>query len=173
MISISRAGLGAGVIALSIGLSLALWLTPASGLADEATLSVYKTPTCGCCTKWIEHLEAAGFRVEAKDLQSLALIKASNGVPRRLASCHTALIGGYVIEGHVPAGDIARLLEERPDVSGLAVPGMPLGSPGMEHPDPRRHETYEVLAFGADGRVSVFARHAPGDQPGGHPAHAH
>lgn len=138
-------------------------LAPAAALAEGPTVAVYKTPTCGCCTKWIEHLQAAGFEVEARELESLTMVKASNGVPRPLASCHTALVGGYVIEGHVPAEDIRRLLAERPAVSGLAVPGMPLGSPGMEHPDAARHEDYEVLSFGPDG-VAVFAQHEAGSR---------
>lgn len=128
--------------------------------ADAATIQVYKTPTCGCCNAWIDHLRAAGFRVESTDLPDLAALKAMNGVPARLASCHTALVEGYVIEGHVPASDVARLLAERPEVSGLAVPGMPLGSPGMEHPDPSRHEAYDVLSFGPEG-VGRFASHEP------------
>ncbi len=136
---------------------------------EKPSLAVYKTPTCGCCTAWIDHLRADGFDVEATDLESLAIVKASNGVPRPLASCHTALIEGYVIEGHVPAQDIRRLLRERPAISGLAVPGMPLGSPGMEHPDPARHEDYEVLSFGPGG-VAVFARHKAGSQPPDAPA---
>ena len=124
------------------------------------TLLVYKTPTCGCCGKWIEHLEEAGFRVEAQNLSDLTRLKALNGVPPNLTSCHTALVEGYVIEGHVPASDIRKLLSQRPEVAGLAVPAMPLGSPGMEHPDPTRHEAYDVLAFGAGG-VEVFSRHEP------------
>ncbi len=140
----------------------------ANGAAAEADkIAVYKTPTCGCCTKWIEHLEAAGFQVEATNLPDLTELKATNGVPAKLSSCHTGLIEGYVIEGHVPAQDIRKLLAERPRVAGLAVPGMPMGSPGMEHPDPRRHEPYEVLAFGVEGPtgskrdVEVFSHHAP------------
>jgi len=139
-------------------------VAPAPGLAEAPTVAVYKTPTCGCCGGWIDHLRAAGFEVEATDLESLARVKASNGVPRSLASCHTAVVAGYVTEGHVPAEDIRRLLAERPAVSGLAVPGMPLGSPGMEHPDATRHEDYEVLSFGPDG-IAVFARHEAGAQP--------
>ena len=126
----------------------------------SATLQVYKTPTCGCCEKWIESLEAEGLRVVAKDLPSLTRVKAEHGVPRALESCHTATVEGYVVEGYVPAEDVKRLLVERPALSGLAVPGMPLGSPGMEHPDPSRHERYAVLGFGPDG-VGVFARHEP------------
>lgn len=125
---------------------------------DVATIEVFKTPTCGCCSKWIAHLEAAGFEVESKDLPDLASLKRENGVPMELGSCHTALVDGYVIEGHVPAADIARLLAERPKVAGLAVPEMPLGSPGMEHPDPSRHQPFDVLSFGSDG-VKIFASH--------------
>ena len=128
--------------------------------ADATTIQVYKTPTCGCCTKWIDHLRDAGFEVEATDLPDLSRLKAENGVAHGLSSCHTALIEGYVLEGHVPASDIERLLAERPAITGLAVPGMPMGSPGMEHPDPSRHEAYDVLAFGPDG-TRVFASHTP------------
>lgn len=131
--------------------------------AEGPTIQVYKTPTCGCCSKWIDHLRAAGFEVEATDLPDLTRLKATNGVPRSLASCHTGLVEGYVLEGHVPAGDVERLLEERPAIAGLAVPGMPMGSPGMEHPDPRRHEAYDVVAFGTKdaGGTRVWASHAP------------
>jgi hypothetical protein len=130
------------------------------------TIQVYKTPTCGCCTKWIDHLRAAGFAVEATDLPDLTSLKAMNGVPAGLSSCHTATIEGYVIEGHVPASDIVKLLKERPKVAGLAVPGMPMGSPGMEHPDPDRHEAFDVVAFGATeaptgAGVSIFSSHTP------------
>ncbi|MDG2049590.1 MAG: DUF411 domain-containing protein [Myxococcota bacterium] len=126
-------------------------------------IQVYKTPTCGCCGNWVNHLRAAGFDVKTTDLPDLTALKRSNGVPQSMASCHTALVGGYVIEGHVPASDIRRLLKERPRVAGLAVPGMPMGSPGMEHPDPRRHEAFEVIAFGtpAASGFEVFETHQP------------
>jgi len=126
--------------------------------AENAEVKVYKTPTCGCCTKWIEHLEANGFSVEAQELPDLSFLKRSNGIPAQVASCHTAFVGGYVIEGHVPAPDITRLLKERPAVAGLAVPGMPIGSPGMEGPKPQR---YDVLTFDGDGKTAVFATHGP------------
>jgi hypothetical protein len=128
--------------------------------ADAITIQVYKTPTCGCCSKWIDHLEDAGFDVEATDLPDLTALKAENGITRSLSSCHTAMVGGYVVEGHVPADDIRRMLTERPPIAGLTVPGMPMGSPGMEHPDPHRHEAFEVLAFSAEG-TTVYASHAP------------
>lgn len=126
--------------------------------AEEVKAMVYKSPTCGCCSKWIDHLEANGFEVESKDVANVTPVKRMNGVPMNLASCHTAIIGGYFIEGHVPAEDVKRLLAERPDVAGLAVPKMPMGSPGMEGPKPER---YSVLAVKKDGTTEVFAQHGP------------
>ena len=115
---------------------------------------VYKSPTCGCCSEWIKHLEENGFSVKAEDLRNVNQIKAELGVPNKLRSCHTAKIGDYVIEGHVPAQEITRLLKERPQVKGLAVPGMPMGSPGMEGP---RKDRYDVLTFDKNGKSSVYA----------------
>lgn len=139
----------AAVAALFVGHSLA---------GEPVAVTVYRSPTCGCCSKWIEHLEANGFRVEARDVQDVAPFKRSAGVPPALASCHTAHVGGYVVEGHVPAADLRRLLAEQPPILGLAVPRMPVGSPGMEGPNP---EPYEVLAFDGQGRVEVFSSYAP------------
>ena len=130
----------------------------AAAAAEGAAVKVYKTPTCGCCTKWVEHLEANGFRVQSVVLPDLSHLKQSNGISPRLASCHTAFVDGYVIEGHVPAQDIERLLEERPQVAGLTVPRMPIGSPGMEGPNPVR---YDVLTFDVSGKTAVFATHGP------------
>ena len=143
-------------LASAVVLAFGIAFVP-SAAADPVQVQVYKSPTCGCCNKWIEHLESNGFSVHATDVPDLAPIKAENGVPRRLASCHTAIVDGYLVEGHVPAIDVHRLLRERPKVSGLAVPGMPIGSPGMEGPNPER---YQVLSFGPEG-VSVFSTHGP------------
>jgi hypothetical protein len=115
---------------------------------------VYKTPTCGCCRAWVDHVEAAGFVVEARDTADVTPIKTQNGLPQHLASCHTAIVDGYVIEGHVPADVIRRLLAERPQVTGVAVPGMPAGSPGMEMGS--RKDPYDIIAFARDGKVSVY-----------------
>lgn len=123
-------------------------------LAGEA-VTVYKSPTCGCCTAWIEHLEDNGFEVEARDVRDVVPHKIEHGVTPRLASCHTAVVDGYVIEGHVPASDIKRLLAERPAVKGLSVPGMPVGSPGMEQGD--RVDPYDVLSFDAEGETEVYS----------------
>jgi len=157
----TRRAWGAIVSALAAGLAIALAGGCRNAGADATTVQVWKTPTCGCCSKWIDHLKAEGFAVEAQDLADLAATKAANGVPAELASCHTATVDGYVLEGHVPASDIRRLLGERPAIAGLAVPGMPLGSPGMEHPDPSSHEAYQVMSFGAGG-VAVYSSHDPG-----------
>ena len=143
---------------LSIALAACVGLLAAPSWAGGPEAMVYKSPTCGCCSKWIEHLEANGFEVKSEDRLDMATVKAENGVPTQMASCHTAIIDGYVIEGHVPAEDIARLLEQRPALSGLAVPRMPIGSPGMEGPNAER---YQVLGFDAEGGVVSYATHGP------------
>lgn len=122
--------------------------------AKEPIITVYKDPNCGCCKSWIEHLVKHGYRVDAKDTSEMTEIKRTLGVPDELGSCHTAVVKGYLIEGHVPAADIARLLKEKPKVAGLAVPGMPMGSPGMEGP---RTDHYKVLSFDKAGKTKTFA----------------
>ena len=123
--------------------------------ARAADIVVYKSSTCGCCKKWVSHLEQNGYTVEVhnQNRSKLSSIKAEMEVPRGLQSCHTAKIGGYVIEGHVPADVIARLLKEKPQIKGLAVPGMPMGSPGMEG---SRRDAYDVLALQENGKTSIF-----------------
>src|SRR5919202_4232644 len=125
-------------------------LPAAAGAAAPVVVTVYKSPSCGCCRKWVEHVKAHGFAVRAFDVDDLHEVKAAAGVPAALQSCHTAYVGQYVVEGHVPADDIRRLLAERPAVAGLAVPGMPVGSPGMEG-GPSEH--YDVIAFERSGRT--------------------
>lgn len=121
-------------------------------------VTVWKTPTCGCCNAWIAHLRSEGFRVDARNTPDLAPVKLQHGVPSGLGSCHTALVDGLVVEGHVPASDVKRLLAERPrGVRGIAVPGMPIGSPGMEVPG-QPAQPYDVVAFGEGGQT-VFASH--------------
>jgi hypothetical protein len=120
----------------------------------QTRITVYKDPSCGCCKSWIEHLIKHGYGVDAKDTPAMAEVKRTLGVPDALTSCHTAVVNGYLIEGHVPAADIARLLKEKPKVAGLAVPGMVTGSPGMEGPS-KQH--YQVLSFDKNGKTKVFA----------------
>lgn len=126
-------------------------------VADSAPLvTVYKSPTCTCCTKWVDHVKRNGFRVDVINIRNLDGIKRRYDVTSEHAACHTAVVGGYVVEGHVPAEDLRRLLAERTSVTGLAVPGMPIGSPGMEG---AYKQAYEVLAFTRGGASTVFARH--------------
>lgn len=131
-------------------------VAPAPRAAALPVVTVYKSPTCGCCTKWMDHLKAAGFTVEAVDQADVSPVKAEHGVPRDLASCHTAIVDGYVVEGHVPADLIKKMLRERPALAGIAVPGMPIGSPGMEQGD--RKDPYDVVAFYRNGERQVYAR---------------
>ena len=122
------------------------------------TVQVYKSPTCGCCANWVKHLQQHGFTTRVTDTNDMASIKAQRGVPARAQSCHTAVVDGYVLEGHVPAADVQRLLRERPAVAGLAVPGMPIGSPGMEVPG-QKPQAYDVVAFDKQGQMRVYASH--------------
>ncbi|MCL7942854.1 DUF411 domain-containing protein [Marinobacter sp. ATCH36] len=143
---------------------LALGLVATVGLnsqlqADEGLedIHVYKSPTCGCCSDWIDHLEDNGFNVKATDTNDMGKIKADAGLIAGLGSCHTAFVGDYVIEGHVPADDIKRLLSEAPKATGLSVPGMPMGSPGMEMGD--RKDAYKVILFNEAGQTRIFAEY--------------
>lgn len=140
--------LGAALAALAM-----VVLLPAMAAAAEVT--VYKSPYCGCCGAWVTHMKDHGHDMKTVEMEDLTAIKKMTGVPEPLQSCHTAVIDGYVIEGHVPASDVARLLQEKPKSRGLAVPGMPVGSPGMEGPNP---QPYEVLLFQADGSAAVYSR---------------
>ena len=135
-------------------LSVLTAAAPTISDSPKPTITVYKDPNCGCCRNWIAHLIKHGYRVNAKDSPDMEQIKTTLGVPTDLKSCHTAIVDGYLIEGHVPAADIDRLLATKPKVKGLAVPGMPMGSPGMEG-SMKQH--YQVLAFDKAGKARVFA----------------
>jgi hypothetical protein len=148
---IPRLGAVAGVAAVLLA-ATALVRAPAAPAGP--TVTVYKSPTCGCCGKWIAHLQAAGFTVVAHDTDDVSGMRNSLGVPFRLASCHTARVGNYVIEGHVPADLITKILTEHPAIAGLAVPGMVTGSPGMEGPGA---QPYDVVAWDRAGKTSVYA----------------
>jgi hypothetical protein len=139
---------------MAIGLAAMITFTVAARPAAVTEIVVYKSPTCGCCTKWVDYLRKQGYTVVAHDTSGMSAVKAELGVPDALGSCHTAMVGGYVIEGHVPAADIQRLLKERPKIVGLSVPGMVTGSPGMEGGTP---EHYKVMAFDARGATTVFS----------------
>ena len=146
--------------ATALGSAVLLALRPATsaGAPKPPAITVYKDPSCGCCTKWVSHLQTNGFAPEVHDRSDMDALKDSLGVPAALRSCHTAVVGKYVIEGHVPAADLKRLLIAKPaGTLGLAAPGMPAGSPGMEMGN--RSDRYAVVAFGAAGSTRVFAQH--------------
>lgn len=143
-------------LAIAFGFS-ALVSSPLLAADDTDSIHVYKSPTCGCCSDWIDHLEDNGFEVTTTDTNDMGKIKADAGLIAGLGSCHTAFVGDYVIEGHVPADDIRRLLSEAPQATGLSVPGMPAGSPGMEMGDRKDH--YKVILFNEQGQTRVFAEH--------------
>ena len=133
-------------------LAVSAFLVVSPGASQKVT--VYKSPTCGCCAKWVDYLKGAGYSVEVEDHRDMTPIKMQHGVKREYSSCHTAVVDGYVLEGHVPVEYIAKLLEEKPQgVKGIAVPGMPIGSPGMEGPNP---QTYDVVAFDENGKTKVY-----------------
>lgn len=149
---------------LTIGRRALLAAAPALVFASHAraqpqgrTFTVYKTPWCGCCGGWVQHMVAAGWTPTVVEVQDLAPVRVRRGVPAALASCHTAVVGRYVVEGHVPAADVARLLSERPDAVGIVVPGMPAGSPGME--TGRRAQSYQTLLILRGGGTRVFVQH--------------
>ncbi len=140
-----------GTLFLAI-IAIAWWSSLQYTEAQEIT--VYKSPTCGCCTLWIDHLRDHGFRVNTVNITDLREINKRHGITPEIASCHTALVDGYVVEGHVPADAIKRLLKEHPSIKGIAVPGMPIGSPGMEGPNA---QPYNILTFDAEGNTTVYS----------------
>ncbi|MEE3170225.1 MAG: DUF411 domain-containing protein [Pseudomonadota bacterium] len=143
---------------LALGLMAALGFSTSALAAGAAqSIHVYKSPTCGCCTDWVKHLEDNGFDVKATNTNDMGKIKVDAGLLPGLGSCHTAFVGDYVIEGHVPAQDIRRLLSEAPQATGLSVPGMPAGSPGMEMGDRKDH--YKVILFNDAGQTRIFSEH--------------
>lgn len=142
-----------GILIVAVGIG-----TPPVTAADLPVVKVYKPATCHCCLMWVEHLEANGFPTEVIPLEDVAPIRERHDVPLFMMSCHTAIVDRYVIEGHVPAADILRLLKERPPVAGLAVPRMPVGSPGMEGPNP---QPFAVLSYDDDGNIEEYSSYTP------------
>lgn len=139
--------------AFGVGLVLA---ASGAAFAQSNDVVVYKSPMCGCCAKWVDHLRSNGFKVTVHDSNDMNKVKTERKVPSDLASCHTAVVGGYTIEGHVPAASIKKLLQTKPKVAGISVPGMPMGSPGMEGD---RQDHYQVVAFDAVGKRYVFQQY--------------
>lgn len=149
--------MAAVVGAFVIGAAALGGMTIVGGSAPAAAqqVEVWKSPTCGCCGGWVKHMEAAGFSMKVHTIEDVDAVKAAQGVPDTLMSCHTAVVDGYVVEGHVPASDIRRLLAERPKARGLSAPGMPQSAPGMDMPG----QPYDVIAFGTPEGNKVYAQH--------------
>lgn len=147
---------GIGIVLALLGGGAYFYWGPAAS-ANLPTVTVYKSPSCNCCNKWVSHMREQGFEVKIESRFNVKPVKKQVGLPSSLSACHTAVVGNYVVEGHVPAQDVKRLLRTEPDVRGLSVPGMPVGSPGMERGN--RVEPYEVLTFTPAGDTTVFARY--------------
>lgn len=150
---INRRGFAGALLGVTAAAALAR--TGPAVAAPAKTMRVYKSPTCGCCTRWVDYVRADGWKVEVVDLQNVTSIKKQVGLLPQLASCHTAIVDGYVVEGHVPLPAIEKLITERPDVHGIAVPGMPQDSPGMGGGG-----VQDVFAFTRNGRTRLFTRTA-------------
>jgi len=120
-------------------------------------MTVYKSATCGCCSKWVEHMQANGFEVKAINVDDIDKVKRERGVPADAASCHTAIVNGYVVEGHVPADAVQKMLKEKPSIAGIAVPGMPMGSPGMEVPGGQK-EAFNIVSFDKSGKTAIYEK---------------
>ena len=143
-------------LALAIGLAWAgsVWTAAQSA---KPQMTVYKSATCGCCSKWIEHMQANGFEVKSVNVDDIDKVKRDNGVPQSAASCHTGLVNGYVVEGHVPADAVLKMLKDKPSLAGIAVPGMPMGAPGMEVPSGQK-DKYDIVSFDKSGKTSVYQK---------------
>jgi hypothetical protein len=144
-------------LALAIGFAWGASVWMAAQSAAKPQMTVYKSATCGCCSKWVEHMQANGFAVKAVDVDDLDKVKRDNGVPQSAASCHTGIVSGYVVEGHVPADAVLKMLKEKPAIAGIAVPGMPMGSPGMEVPGGQK-EAFDIVSFDKAGKTAVYQK---------------
>lgn len=131
-----------------------IWVAAQSA---KPQMTVYKSPTCGCCSNWIEHMKANGFDVKAVDVDDIDKVKRERGVPPAAASCHTGLVNGYIVEGHVPADAVLKMLKDKPAIAGIAVPGMPMGSPGMEVPSGQK-DPYTIVSFDKTGKTAVYQK---------------
>jgi hypothetical protein len=152
----SRAGRAVAILAVFFALGWAgtIWVAAQSA---RPQMTVYKSPTCGCCSKWIEHMQANGFDVKAVDVDDIDKVKRERGIPADAASCHTGIVNGYLVEGHVPADAVQKMLKEKPAIAGIAVPGMPMGSPGMEVPGGRK-ESFNIVSFAKTGKTALYQK---------------
>ena len=144
-------------VAVVIGLAWvgSVWMAAQSSTKPQMT--VYKSSTCGCCSKWVEHMQANGFQVKAIDVDDIDKVKHERGVPDSAASCHTAVVNGYLVEGHVPADAVLKMLKDKPAIAGIAVPGMPMGAPGMEVPSGQK-DAYSIVSFDKAGKTTVYQK---------------
>jgi hypothetical protein len=156
LMNCSRARRAVATLAMAFALAWAgtIWIAAQTA---RPQMTVYKSPTCGCCSKWVEHMQANGFDVKAVDVDDIDKVKRERGVPADAASCHTAVVNGYVVEGHVPADAVQRMLKEKPAIAGIAVPGMPMGSPGMEVPGGRK-EPFTIVSFDKSGKTTTYQK---------------
>lgn len=146
------------LLTLAVAVALAwagnVWIAAQSA---KPQMTVYKSATCGCCSNWVEHMRANGFEVKAVDVDDIDKVKRERGVPADTASCHTGIVNGYVVEGHVPADAVLRMLKEKPAIAGIAVPGMPMGAPGMEVPGGKK-EAFNIVSFDKAGKTAVYQK---------------
>lgn len=145
------------LVAAAVAWSGSIWLEAQAGGAVKPQLTVYKSATCGCCKNWIEHMKANGFDVKAFDVDDIDKVKLERGVPTAAASCHTGIVNGYIVEGHVPADAVLKMLKEKPDIRGIAVPGMPVGSPGMEVASGQK-QAYAIVSIDKAGKTKIYER---------------
>lgn len=145
----------AGAVVVALGWAGSVWI--AAQTPAKPQMTVYKSSTCGCCSNWVEHMKANGFDVKAINVDDVDKVKRAQGVPDSAASCHTALVNGYVVEGHVPADAVLKMLKEKPAITGIAVPGMPMGSPGMEVPGGQK-EAYNIVSFDKAGKTAIYQK---------------
>ncbi len=150
-----RRTVAAAAVVIALGWAGSVWT--AAQTTAKPQMTVYKSSTCGCCSKWVEHMQANGFEVKAINVDDVDKVKTAQGVPASAASCHTALVNGYVVEGHVPADAVLKMLKEKPAIAGIAVPGMPIGSPGMEMPNGQK-EAYNVVSFDKAGKTAIYQK---------------
>lgn len=146
-----------GLLLAVAGIASAYVVTQQAPASTLPAVTTYRDPGCGCCVQWVEHMRNAGFEVTVRNTPDMPAVRTRLGVAPHLQSCHTSVVGNYVVEGHVPADDVKRLLQERPDVRGITVPGMPIGSPGMEQGSVKH--AYSTLTFDEQGQTTVFERH--------------
>lgn len=153
-LTITRRSLTTLALAAILAWAGSVWMAAQTA---KPQMTVYKSATCGCCSKWVEHMQANGFDVKAVNVDDIDKVKRERGVPADAASCHTAIVNGYVVEGHVPADAVQKMLKEKPAIAGIAVPGMPMGSPGMEVPGGQK-DAFNVVSFDKSGKTAIYQK---------------